>query len=172
MQSQPGSALHGLLALVAGTDEVEGRVRLQKEAYLLALKGYPHFRPKRFSFYYFGPYCRDISDALHVGVASHLIEERKDQIGAGCRYSYNLTDEGRTWLEAESDEYDRVVDVYRIILRSASWRTLELAASAIFFERSNEVSNRNDAFAKALGLKPECNDYKPDAAKLLHDLEL
>ena len=172
MESERGSVLHGLLALINGRERVEGRIRLQKEAYLLGLKGYRRFPPKRFIFYYYGPYSREVSDALHFGVVSNLIEELEEDISGKRRYSYQLTEEGRDWLDSETDASDKLVDEYRATMRAAPWRALELAASAVFLERVGEASDREMAFSKALALKPDCKPFQDDARRVLRELKL
>lgn len=172
MQSDRASTLHGLLALVAASELIDGRVRLQKEAYFLGLKGYKRFSPKKFTFYYYGPYSRDVSDALHYAVTSDLIAEIKEPYNGKIKYSYRLSDKGLKWVESESDDQDGIVVENVRLLSEAHWRTLELAASAVFLERTSAVVNREQAFAKALDLKPECRDYYAPANELLDRLQL
>lgn len=172
MQDSRASALHGVLALLAADKQLENRIRLQKEAYLLALKGYANFQPRKFIFHYFGPYSREVSDALHLGVSSELIQEKKEAFGGKSKYTYVITDEGRRWLESESDDGDEMVFQLHKQFRSAHWRCLELAATAAFLERSGAAEARDESIAKAVALKPECKPFQADAQKLLHSLSL
>lgn len=166
MISQRQRALAGLLALVgASGGQVESRIRIQKEAFLLAAKGSESFDPEDFIFHYHGPYSRALSDLLHQSVSCGLIEETKEYFSDNkVRYSYRLTDAGNEFLGAEVDE---AIATLAPKLHQCHWRALELAATVAFLERKKEVRGRKDAFAEALKIKPECNHYTNDAERVL-----
>jgi hypothetical protein len=83
---------HARLALIAAVGgRIDTRIKVQKEAYLLAALDVELFERSAFSYHYFGPYSRELSDALQFAVSSDLLTEIKEQGTAdGVRYSYAL----------------------------------------------------------------------------------
>jgi DNA-binding PadR family transcriptional regulator len=104
-------------------------------------------------------------------VASGLIEETKEFYDGKPKYSYKLTSTGREWLEAEADKVDPSLRECSALFKKNHWRTLELAASALFLERAGDA-DRTDAISKALSLKPDCKPYKDNALTLIEQLRL
>ena len=81
------TAPQDLLAQIfqAGDNEVVGRIRLQKIAYLLQQKvgGTDLF----FTYHHYGPYSRELAASLDRGVAFGEIEERERETRQGATYS-------------------------------------------------------------------------------------
>lgn len=69
----------------AGDNEIVGRIRLQKIAYLLQQKsgGTDLF----FTYHHYGPYSRELAASLDRGVAFGEIEEREHETRQGATYS-------------------------------------------------------------------------------------
>ncbi len=151
--------LLGLLQLVsANGDTVESRIVIQKEAYLLARSGYMHISANSFSYHYYGPFSRELSDCLQFAVSSELLKEHPTPgMNDGIKYSYVLTDLGKQFLNDAGNMDEKFVKLVGACSKE-KWRTLELAATTLFLQ-SREKTDGNTAFELALKLKPDCKPY-------------
>lgn len=166
--------LRGVVALAGAMNgTIEGRIRLQKSAYLLKRLGVPDFQDAPFRYHHYGPYSRPLSYVLHDSVVSGLLQEDEQEHGEELvRYSYALTDAGRKWLESAQREPDPVVAKAAPLLQAAHYRTLELAATLLFIEHNERIPSRDESMRRALELKPACADHRSDARNLLEQLGL
>lgn len=160
--------LIGLLRLLkASGGEIETRIRVQKEAYLIGLKFPGFFDIRDFEYHHYGPYSRSLSEALQFAVSSNLIDEKDESPSDGSftKYSYFITDSGTRAIDAvySADEF---VDDFADFLKTKDWRTLELASTIRFLE-INEVLGRDAAIQKALLLKPQTANKQHDALTVL-----
>jgi len=163
--------LRGLIGLIdAAGGKIDTRIRVQKEAFLLAASNVGDFDHSTFVYYHYGPYSREISDALQFATSSGFLSENLERgASEGVRYSYTLTEEGRQFLveagspSAEEMALVRIMDKYH-------WRALELAATARFLELRRHVTGKSEAFAEAVRLKPDTKKYESDARNLLTEI--
>jgi uncharacterized protein len=165
------SALAGLLHLVSGSGgSINARIRIQKEAYLLALQGYPPFRQTNFVYHHFGPFSRELSETLKFAVSAGLLEEKEEAFSeTSQRYSYALTDAGRAFLQEATGLPEKVKEDIRF-MASQHWRALELAATVGYLKARNKNMSRDEAFEFAKRLKPETSAFSESAAKVLQTL--
>lgn len=166
-----GTALAALLELVqASGGSVATCIRLQKQAYLLAAFGASSFRWHSFSYHHYGPFSRELSDTLQFAVSAGLLSEGHESFSEGSqRYSYELTDDGRSFVSQSGPTLQK----FRPLIDRISnehWRSLELASTVDFLLRSRAVGSWDESFVRALQLKPETRPYQNDAADLLRDL--
>ncbi|MGK4005327.1 hypothetical protein WMF31_22045 [Sorangium sp. So ce1036] len=171
---QRGSALRGLLAMVAAMGgRLESRIRLQKSAYLLKRVGVDDFRTTPFKYHHYGPYSRALSDTLQEAIASDLLKENRAEYGdEQSKYTYELTEPGRAWLEENTDGSDPRVEQLAPLFRDELWRVLELAATVLFVERDESIGDRARAIDRAVALKPACAEHRAAAEGLLRRLGL
>lgn len=161
------NTLHGLLQLVEASEgSVDSRIRMQKEAFLLAIAGFEPISASSFSYHHYGPFSRELSDYLQFAVSANLLKEQIEP-GAndGRKYSYSLTSRGESYLKAAgsmTSDYSSLVKA----CKSEHWRTLELVATCLFLEHGEETS-RKDALSKAIQLKPETFAYRDSAVNFL-----
>lgn len=162
------NTLQGLMELVeAAGGEIDTRIRIQKEAFLLAASNVGRFQTSLFSYYHYGPYSRDLSDALQFSVSSNLLREIREPTGDnGYKYTYSLTDEGRRFLKERDNPSDEISKL-GAAMSKYHWRALELAATVRFLEIREKASTREAAFTEALRLKPETKNYEAKAQELL-----
>ena len=85
---------------MAGDDEIVGRIRLQKIAYLLQQK--TGSRDLFFTYHHYGPYSRDLADALDWAVLRDDVEEEPRETGYGSTYS------AFRWRQSDDVTADRV----------------------------------------------------------------
>lgn len=71
--------------LAAGDGEIVGRIRFQKIAYLLEQKGLG--ADLGFTYHHYGPFCRDLGEALDFKVCRREVEEDRITTGSGAAYS-------------------------------------------------------------------------------------
>lgn len=69
----------------AGGGEIVGRIRLQKIAYLLQEKA--GASDLFFTYHHYGPYSRELADALDLGLFLSEVEEQERETGYGTTYS-------------------------------------------------------------------------------------
>jgi uncharacterized protein YwgA len=171
---QTGTAPHylwlGPLSIINWNGgSLEGRIRLQKAAYILKHLGVQPFASTRFVYHYYGPYSREFSDALHQAIVSGLVEEKQEVFETNAtRYTYTLTQQGKdTLAQIQSDP--KGAAVAQQILHQP-WRVLELAATSLFLQKEEKIADRGRALDRALELKPECTEYRADSERLLQSL--
>lgn len=147
--------------------QVDTRIKIQKIWFLLAASKVPGFQVGDFQYHYYGPYSRNLSNALQQAVASGFLQEEHE--GGEDRnyekYTYKLNSKAAEFLNASVIEDDRFSDIVRIC-KNAHWRTLELAATVRFLELEG-VGGRDQAFSKALKLKPDTVEFESSARQLL-----
>ena len=74
--------LLGLMQLVgANGGNLESRIVLQKQAYVLGHEGFSHFPVGSFTYHHFGPFSRELSDCLQFAKSSGLLSEHVE-VGA------------------------------------------------------------------------------------------
>ena len=162
--------LIGLLRLLKVSDgQLETRIRIQKETFLLGLLFPDMFNPRDFEYHYYGPYSRGLSETLQFAVSSELVEEidESPQDRSFTKFSYLLTEKGTESINALPEE-EIDFSNWAARLKGFNWRVLELTATTKFLE-INEQLEPETAFAEALRLKPATLPYKKEAKELLQD---
>jgi uncharacterized protein YwgA len=167
------SLVRALLELIAAAGgETDTRIRIQKEAFLLAAKGLGDFPIHGFDYHHFGPFSRALSNALHTTVNLGLVDEVKEDFESGIqKYKYKLTDDGKSWIQQNSPRFEQLKSIVDR-LASEHWRTLELAATAVFFEKKGTAMSRSAAVEETIKKKPETRPFEHQARQLLEDLAL
>ncbi|WP_437309611.1 hypothetical protein [Sorangium sp. So ce388] len=148
---------------------------MQKSVYLLKMMGVEDFRTTSFKYHHYGPYSRSLSDTLQEVIVSGLLQEKRTDYGdehSHSKYTYELTDAGRAWLEENADEMAPPIEQLAPTFKGSHWRVLELAATALFVERDENMVDRSKAIARAIELKPACAEYRSAAERLLKSIGL
>lgn len=168
------SAIFGILEIAdASGGQIDTRIRLQKEAFLLACLQRGGFSSHDFEYHHYGPYSRSVSDALRFAVEVGYLEETlhsNDDQPSSVRYSYELTEAGRAIVKeaAVLDGHCRDLVKY---LSYQPWRALELASTVKFLEDREGFLDRELAFNEAVRLKPATADYRVQASTVLKAVE-
>lgn len=154
-------------AIVASTDEnrLVSRIRLQKMAYLLQQLGGPS--DFEFSYHHYGPYSRDLDNAVVDAQAFGLVEEeRRNRISDGA--SYSVFSLGAVALAESLPEpfVSRLRD-----LAKAKVMVLELAATAHWLVNVENVADWTSEIRKRKGRKTEDGRLE-EAVRLLAGLDL
>ncbi len=173
--SNYGSILmKNVLELVQANDgRIDTRIRLQKLAYIMQVLNVDDFEVPTFSYHHYGPYSRDLSEALRECVDAEFLVEQREDFGTAERFSYRLTEDGERWLVEYSEGEHPAEELTRYVhmMKTRHWRTLELAATVLYLEREMD-EDREDAFTAALDLKPECASFRSSSERLLEELGL
>ncbi|WP_157944573.1 hypothetical protein [Mangrovicella endophytica] len=169
------SLVLGILKILDASDgQIDTRIRLQKEAFLLAAQRLPYFNLLDFEYHHYGPYSRSLSDALSFAVSTGLVEEvahlAEDNLGSPIRYSYNLLEDGRKFLE-DGGEDDHVLRDFVEFMRFKPWRSLELASTVRFLQLREGWNDYAAAFEEALRLKPATASYASQAQEVISKME-
>jgi uncharacterized protein YwgA len=173
MATQTSSLVRTLLELIAASGgATDTRIRIQKEAFLLAAMGESGLSVGDFDYHHYGPFSRALSDALHSAVNLGLLREMKESFESGSlRYTYALAEGAKDWIEEGSPHFERLTEIVSR-LKEEHWRTLELAATVIFLERRHKLASREISFAEAMRKKPDTRPYEKEARSLLQDLRI
>jgi len=150
---------YGLAKLIASVESVDSRKRLQKCVYLLQLCGCDLGADYRL--HYYGPYSRDVADAVDLLAQSDILDESSTPSRMGERYSYRIKDHGQLLLAnyEATDEGEKALEriepfVSRFQqLNGMALRTLELASTIAFYYNSSSCSTWEEAQAKAAEFK-------------------
>lgn len=168
------SLMRGVVGIVRANDgSVKSRVRIQKLAYLLKRLGDPDLADSEFTYHHYGPYSREVSGALQDAVVFGLLNEQVEHFGQGSvLYSYALTGEGKQWAEQTDAGRSSIHARAMEFLKGAHWRALELGATVAYLQEREGVRDRDEAFKRALELKPNCQRYRKEATDILNKLEM
>lgn len=164
------SAILGILKIAAASGgEIDTRIRLQKEAYLLAVCRLGRFDASDFEYHHYGPYSRAVSDALRFAVSAGYLDETAEYIDdnqSSIKYSYNITPLGRDLLGQVNYFEPEIEDLIGYLSRQP-WRSLELAATVRFLEDREGIEDREVALAEAIRLKPATKGFQTQARAVL-----
>lgn len=139
--------------LKAAGGQLVGRVRLQKTVYLLDRLGLESGFD--YDYHHYGPFSRDIDNAVADAEAFELVEEKfgRRQVD-GARYSiFKLTDEGCE-LPVMIGQLDEV-KLQRLLhtFQDADVTVLELAATANWLVEEEEQDDWQEALRRRKGRK-------------------
>lgn len=166
------SCLSAITEVIRQLETVYGRVRIQKMAYFLKRLGMAELEGVDFFYHHYGPFSWTVADSLVDGVrCDALREEAKPLVDDRQAYAYRLGDDADEKVDDVLPESRALVKRLVARVQGEHWRTLELASTIDFLEQ-REGLDRSQALSRAVGLKPACRDYKDEALRLLHALEL
>ncbi|EYF03318.1 HD domain-containing protein [Chondromyces apiculatus] len=165
--------LASMLALmVTKARRLDGRLRVQKLMYLLQQRGAKPLQPFLFQYHHYGPFSAEVADAIKGAVKSKLIDEREESDESGWkRYEYTPAQQAATYAARVDGPTTTLVEQVLTLCEKAHWRTLELAATIDFLQRTDHLE-REQAVREALERKPQCANYESQARALLSDLHL
>jgi uncharacterized protein YwgA len=168
-----GSATVGLLRILeANGGRLDGRIALQKIAFLLKAKGLADFTDVPFSYNTHGPSSRELSAVLHEVIVNGLVAEKAETLPDNdTQYTYELMEAGRELL-GNIGPPDERLSVAVHLAAAQQWPTLELATTVLFFERDRETGTRDKALDRALKLKPTRAAYSDGAKQMLDAMQL
>ena len=124
-----------LVKVIASTDGIIGRKKLQKIIFILKKLGY-RFEEK-FTFHFYGPYSEELSLRLEELTNLGFISEMKEQKSNYYQYRYEVTDRGRQFLEQAPTKLT-VDDELTALLKNQSSRFLELVSTMLYFDHLDQ----------------------------------
>lgn len=120
-----------LVKVIASTDGIIGRKKLQKIIFIMKKLGY-RFEEK-FTFHFYGPYSEELSLRMEELTNLGFISEMKEQKSNYYQYRYEVTDRGRQFLEQAPTKLT-VDDELTALLKNQSSRFLELVSTMLYFD--------------------------------------
>lgn len=149
MSSEPEALVADVIAAAGG--RLVSRIRLQKIAYLLDKMGAKN--GFSFSYYHYGPYSRDLDNAVLDAQAfdkiTETIERRKSD---GAHYSVFVS-KSQTSEHAYSYLNDKALRERVKQLSTVNVTVLELAATAHWLAREEQVSDWRTEIVRRKGAK-------------------
>ena len=124
-----------LVKVIASTDGIIGRKKLQKIIFILKKLGY-RFEEK-FTFHFYGPYSEELSLRLEELTNLGFISKMKEQKSNYYQYRYEVTDRGRQFLEQAPTKLT-VDDELTALLKNQSSRFLELVSTMLYFDHLDQ----------------------------------
>jgi len=124
-----------LVKVIASTDGIIGRKKLQKIIFILKKLGY-RFEEK-FTFHFYGPYSEELSLRMEELTNLGFISEMKEQKSNYYQYRYEVTDRGRQFLEQAPTKLT-VDDELTALLKNQSSRFLELVSTMLYFDHLDQ----------------------------------
>lgn len=129
-------------------NSVSGRKKLQKMIYILQKNRVPF--AEKFQFHFYGPYSEELTLRVEELCNLHLLEESREDKGNYFRYNYEITPEGKAFVEQfELDMPDFTNQVE--MMQQKSSRFLELVSTMCYFEGLE----REEVEAKVHVVKPK-----------------
>lgn len=124
-----------LVKVIASTDGIIGRKKLQKIIFIMKKLGY-RFEEK-FTFHFYGPYSEELSLRMEELTNLGFISEMKEQKSNYYQYRYEVTDRGRQFLEQAPTKLT-VDDELTALLKNQSSRFLELVSTILYFDHLDQ----------------------------------
>ena len=124
-----------LVKVIASTDGIIGRKKLQKIIFIMKKLGY-RFEEK-FTFHFYGPYSEELSLRMEELTNLGFISEMKEQKSNYYQYRYEVTDRGRQFLEQAPTKLT-VDDELTALLKNQSSRFLELVSTMLYFDHLDQ----------------------------------
>ena len=139
--------------LKAAGGQMDGRVRLHKVAYLLDRLGMES--GFRFDYHHYGPFSRDLDNAVADAEAFELVEEAFDRREIdGARYSiFKLLAPDQACPERIGKLEAAVLQSYLRMFAEANVTVLELAATAHWLAVEEERADWQEALCRRKGPK-------------------
>lgn len=125
-----------LMKFFSTAEEVIGRKKLQKMIYILKKCDVPF--EEKYEFHFYGPYSEELS--LRVEELNNLgfLSEVKESKSNYYQYRYQLTDQGRDFLERYDVELP-ALDTRIDRMKERSSRFLELVSTMLYFSNLSKI---------------------------------
>ncbi len=120
-----------LVKVIAASDGIVGRKKLQKIIYILKKLGLPF--EEKYTFYFYGPYSEELSLRIEELTNLGFVTEVKEQKSNYYQYRYQVTDQGQDFLEHSNADVPIVESIVRDMKEQSS-RFLELVATMLYFD--------------------------------------
>ncbi len=120
-----------LVKVIASSDGIVGRKKLQKIIYILKKLGYPF--EEKYTFHFYGPYSEELTlrmeELTNLGFVSEVHEQKSNYY----QYRYEVTEQGEDFL-THSNASIPDVDMLVNDMTNQSSRFLELVATMLYFD--------------------------------------
>jgi uncharacterized protein YwgA len=167
--SDPEQLIASVVSNAGG--EIVGRVRLQKEVYLLDQLGLNSGFD--YSYHYYGPYSADLMDAVDGAKAFRLVDEQiHHRRSDGVPFSVYCVNAESSGFDVElGDLGEKAMTAALALMQARSATVLELAATIHWLHDAERVANWKTELVRRKGVKTEGGRID-EALKLLRELNL
>ncbi|MCJ7841583.1 YwgA family protein [Lederbergia sp. NSJ-179] len=137
-----------LMNIFALSGEVTGRKKLQKMVFIAKKLGFPF--QEKFEFHFYGPYSEELSLRVEELCNFGFLSETKEDKGGYSQYKYQMTENGREFLEEYPTEIPHLKECLTN-MNEQNARFLELVSTVLYFEQQS----REEVEVKIQTLKPK-----------------
>ncbi|KIL52729.1 YwgA family protein [Jeotgalibacillus campisalis] len=116
--------------------EIVGRKKLQKMIYIAKKLSFPF--QEKYQFHFFGPYSEELTLRVEELCNMGFINEMKEKKSGYTQYRYTITEEGKSFLNAQAANPMPEVEDCLKDLNTQSSRFLELVSTMLYFEGLDE----------------------------------
>lgn len=120
-----------IVQFIALANEVSGRKKLQKMIYIAKKMNFPF--AEKYELHMYGPYSEELTLRVEELCEMGFLSENCTDKGSYVQYRYNVTDEGRRFLETADSPHAKLHDCIEK-LNGKSSRFLELVSTVLYFD--------------------------------------
>ncbi|QGH36391.1 YwgA family protein [Gracilibacillus salitolerans] len=143
-----------LVKVIAASEGIVGRKKLQKIIYIMKKLGLPF--EEKYTFYFYGPYSEELSLRIEEITNLGFVSEVKEQKSNYYQYRYQVTEQGEDFLKHSNTELPLEESVVQEMKEQSS-RFLELVATMLYFDQlpKPEVEQKVQEVKKKSNYTPE-----------------
>lgn len=120
-----------IVQFIALANEVDGRKKLQKMIYIAKKMNFPF--AEKYELHMYGPYSEELTLRVEELCEMGFLAEMFTDKGSYVRYNYNVTEEGKRFLETADAPHDRLATCIERLNGQRS-RFLELVSTLLYFD--------------------------------------
>ncbi|MBS4178005.1 YwgA family protein [Lederbergia citrea] len=125
-----------LMSVFAESGEITGRKKLQKMIFIAKKMAFPF--QEKFEFHFYGPYSEELTLRVEELCNFGFIEEKKEDKGGYCQYTYNISDAGREFIDSYQQEMPRLKECLTN-MNGQNARFLELVSTILYFDQESKA---------------------------------
>lgn len=144
-----------LVKVIASSEGIVGRKKLQKIIYIMKKLGYPF--EEKYTFHFYGPYSEELSLRMEELTNLGFVSEVKESKSNYYQYRYQVTEEGENFLEHSPVDLSNLEAIVNDMNEKSS-RFLELVATMLYFDDLDKA----DTERKVQEVKKKSNYTKED----------
>ncbi|WP_091484604.1 YwgA family protein [Gracilibacillus orientalis] len=143
-----------LVKVIAASEGIVGRKKLQKIIYIMKKFGLPF--EEKYTFYFYGPYSEELSLRIEEITNLGFVSEVKENKSNYYQYRYQVTEQGEDFLKHSHTELPLMESIVHEMKEQSS-RFLELVATMLYFDHlpKHEMEQKVQEVKKKSNYTPE-----------------
>lgn len=125
-----------IVQFISLAEEVTGRKKLQKMIFIAKKMNFPF--QEKFQFHMYGPYSEELTLRIEELCEMGFIHEECMDKGSYVQYKYDVSEEGKNFLETTEQEANGLQDFIQKMQVKSS-RFLELVSTLLYFDHLEKV---------------------------------